>query len=113
MSYFDIFILGWNLNALMFTINLLLAFSVVKGQDIMQFQKEHEKLSQLKEEFDEFYPNRGAETFISYIIPFTAFFRVIWRLIEMTMFFKKNQGAKMFDFMIYKYQTDIQKAKND
>ena len=112
MTYGEIFIFGWNLNALMFVINLILAFRTVKQNDVVTMSKEHEILGELKEEMDKFYPNRGMETLISYFIPFTAFFRVSWRLIEMTMFFNKNQDAKMFDFMVYKYQVDIQKAKN-
>jgi len=112
MTYSEIFIFGWNLNALMFVVNLILAFRTVKQNDIMTISKEHETLNELKQEMDKFYPNRGMETLVSYFIPFTAFFRVSWRLIEMTMFFNKNQGARMFDFMVYKYQVDIQKAKN-
>ena len=112
MTYSDIFIFGWNLNALMFVINLILAYKTVKQDDIMTISKEHETLNELKEELDKFYPNRGMETLVSYFIPFTAFYRVSWRLLEMTMFFNKNQDAKMFDFMVYKYQVEIQKAKN-
>jgi len=29
----------------------------------------------------------------------------------MSLFFKKNEGTKMYDFMIYKYQSDIDKMK--
>jgi len=112
MSYAEIFILGWNLNGLMFIINLYLAVNVLKKTDITDVSKEHEKLSELKQELDAHYPNRGVETLISYFIPFTAFFRVSWRFIEMKMFFDKNEGTTLFDFMVYRYQKDIQIAKN-
>ena len=36
-----------------------------------------------------------------------------FRLVEMYFFFQKNQDAKMFDYMVYKYNYDIQKAKNN
>ena len=113
VSYSEIFMLGWNLNAFMFVVNLILAVNIIKTNDIANLHKESEILKELKEEFEKFYPNRGFETMISYAIPFTAFFRVGWKLIEMNMFFSKNEGTSMFDFMVYKYKTDIQKAKND
>ncbi|MEA3512194.1 MAG: hypothetical protein U9R37_01190 [Campylobacterota bacterium] len=112
MSYSEIIILGWNLNAFMFVLNLVLAFNIVKGNDPVVMSKEHEKLSSLKEQLDEYYPYRGYETILSYAFPFVAFYRVSWRFIEMNMFFNKNKGTSMFDFMVYKYETDIQKAKN-
>lgn len=111
MSYADIIILGWNLNALMFVVNLLLALNVMKADDIQKIQEQGELLSKLKQEFDNYYPNRRYETLISYMIPFTAFYRVVFKLLEMVMFFSKNKDTKMFDFMIYKYEKDIQKAK--
>jgi len=113
MSYFDILSLGWNLNALMFVINLVLAINIIKTNDISNLHKESKILNDLKTEFDKFYPNRGFETLISYFIPFTAFFRVLWRFTEMKMFFIKNEGTSLFDFMVYKYQIDIAKAKRD
>jgi len=112
MSYSEIFILGWNLNGVMFVVNLLLAINVIKSTDIVSVSKEHEVLSELKKELDNYYPNRGIETLISYFIPFTAFFRVSWRFFEMKMFFQKNEGTSLFDFMVYRYQKDIQIAKN-
>jgi hypothetical protein len=105
--------LGWNLNALVFVVNIVLAFKIIRSNDVVTLHKESEILNELKDEFEELYPNRGLETMISYIIPFTAFFRVGWRLVEMVMFFNKNEGTRMFDFMVYKYQSDIQKAKNN
>ena len=112
MSYEDIFIIGWNLNALMFIINLILAISVLKSNDPASLSKESETLRELKEEFDSYYPNRRYDTLITYMIPFAAFYRVAFRMIEMKMFFDKNSGTRMYDFMIYKYQTDINRVKN-
>ena len=112
MEYIDIFVLGWNLNALMFVINLLMAVKVVNSNDPEVLREQTEKLGSLKEEFDKYYPNRKKETLLSYAIPFTAFFRMSFRLVEMTMFFSKNSGTSMYDFMVYKYSTDILKAKN-
>jgi hypothetical protein len=112
MTYSEIFILGWNLNALMFVINLILAFNVIKSADVVKVSKEHEKLSELKEQVDLYYPNRGLETLFSYIIPFAAFYRVGFRLIELWSFLAKNKEATLFDFMVYKYQRDIEKAQN-
>ena len=111
MSYGDIFIIGWNLNALMFVVNLLMAFTILKSSDPMDLVKESEQLGLLKEEFDKYYPNRRYETLITYFFPFTAFFRLGFRFFEMSLFFKKNEGTKMYDFMIYKYQSDIDKMK--
>ena len=72
----------------------------------------NEVLSRLKNEFDRYYPYRKYETIISYLVPFTAFFRVSFRLFEMRMFFIKNRTARLFDYMIFKYQNDIKVAKN-
>ena len=113
MTYTEIFILGWNLNAFMFVVNLILAIKVISGNNPEELQEQNQVLTELKNEFEKFYPNRGIETLASYLIPFTAFFRVGWRLIEMMSFFNKNQGTKMFHFMVYKYQSDIDKAKRD
>jgi len=112
MSYSEIFIIGWNLNALMFVVNLILAVNVLKGADVVKVSKAQEKLSELKEEIDIHYPNRGMETLASYMIPFTAFYRVGFRLLELWSFLKQNDGATLFDFMVFKYQQDIDKAKN-
>jgi len=111
MSYSDIFVMGWNLNVVMLIINFMLAMKMMKNTDIVQASKEHDKLNELKEELAKYYPNRGFETLISYFIPFTAFYRVSWRLYEMKIFFEKNKNTNMFDFMVYKYQRDIQLAK--
>ena len=113
MSYGDIFIIGWNLNAVMFFLNLILAIGVLKSNDPVTLAKESETLRELKEEFDKYYPNRRYDTLLTYIFPFTAFFRVAYRMYEMKAFFDKNEGTKMYDYMIYKYQADISKVKNN
>jgi len=111
MNYSDIFTLGWNLNLVMFVINIVLSINIMKSVDITKAVKEHEILKELKEELDKYYPNRSYETLFSYFIPFTAFYRVSWRLLEMKMFFAKNIDTSMFDFMVYKYERDITIAK--
>lgn len=113
MSYLEIFMWGWNLNAAIFLLNLIVAIGITKKSDPEVMMKENEILRELKNEFDQFYPNRGIETLVTYMIPFTAFFRGIFRIFEMMMFFKANQGTKLFDFMVYKYQNDINKAKRN
>jgi hypothetical protein len=112
MSYEEIFILGWNLNALMFVVNLLLAIRVVRSKGHDDLERESQTLAQLKEEFDQYYPNRKYETMGTYLIPFTAFFRMNFRILEMVMFFVKNKDTSMYDFMVYKYTNDILRAKN-
>lgn len=89
MSYFDICILGWNLNALMFVVNLLLAVKTLKSSDPESLQEQSTVLNELHSEFEKYYPNRKIETIISYLIPFTAFLRVTFRLFEMFAFFLK------------------------
>lgn len=112
MSYLDIFILGWNLNALMFVVNFLMAIRVISSQDREKLQEQSHILRDLKQELDKFYPYRTYTTILTYMVPFTAFFRMSFRLIEMQFFFAKNKEAKMYDYMIYKYMSDINKAKN-
>ena len=75
--------------------------------------KEHEILGELKLEIDKYYPNRGYETLLSYFIPFVAFYKVLWRIIEMASFFKKNLNTRMFDYMVYRYEKEISMAKNN
>ena len=111
MSYLDICITGWNLNALMFVVNLLIAVRTISNQDRSRLYEESLILKELKDELEKYYPNRTFSTIISYLVPFTAFFRMSFRLVEMYFFFQKNQEAKMFDYMVYKYSVDIQKAK--
>jgi hypothetical protein len=112
MSYFDIFSLGWNLNALTFVINFLVAISILKSTNQIDMHKESQVLNDLKDEYEKVYPNRKYETIMSYIIPFTAMFRTIYKMIEMKIFFNKNKNAKIFDFIVYKYKTDINRIKN-
>ncbi len=96
----------------MFVVNLVVAFSTAKKVDISEMRRNNETLSELKAEFDKYYPNRRYEVLASYLVPFTAFFRTSFRLVEMVMFFNRNKGTRLVDFMIYKYNTDIEKAKN-
>lgn len=112
MSYEEIFILGWNLNLMMFFTNFFLALRTMTSRSKEQLVDENKVLSELKEEFDEYYPYRKYETIFSYIIPFTAFFRMSYRFLEMISFLKKNENTTIVDFMIYKYQSEIQIAKN-
>lgn len=111
MSYLDICIIGWNLNAFMFVVNFLIAIRTISSQDRELLAQQSVILKKLKDELEEYYPNRTQSTIISYIVPFTAFFRMGFRLIEMFFFFQKNQQAKMFDYMVYKYSSEINKAK--
>lgn len=113
MTYLDIFILGWNLNALMFVLNFFMAIKVISSQNKDRLQEESQVLKQLKEEMDKYYPYRTLSTIISYLVPFTGFFRMTLRFLEMFFFFQKNQEAKMFDYMVYKYTSEINRAKNN
>jgi len=113
MDYSQIFMYGWGLNIVMFLVNLSIALNVIKSTDVTTMTKEHEILGELKLEIDKYYPHRGYETLISYFIPFVAFYKVLWRIIEMIMFFSKNQNTRMFDFMVYRYQKEISVAKKN
>lgn len=113
MSYLEICIMGWNLNALMFAVNFVMAIRVISNQDGEKLEKESEVLRELKVQMDKYYPYRTHTTIISYLVPFTAFFRMSFRLIEMVFFFQKNQGSRMFDYMVYKYTNEIERAKNN
>ena len=112
MSYEEIFILGWNLNLMMFLTNFFLAIRTMTSKSKEQLVEENQVLTKLKEEFDQYYPYRKYETIATYLIPFTAFFRMGYRFLEMISFFNKNRGSGMVDYMIYKYQNDIELAKN-
>ena len=113
MDYGQIFMYGWGLNIMMFLVNLIIALNVIKSTDVTTMTKEHQILGELKQEIDKYYPNRGYETLLSYFIPFVAFYKVLWRIIEMLSFFNKNQNARMFDFMVYRYQKEISIAKDN
>ena len=58
MSYLDICITGWNLNALMFVVNLLIAIRTISTQDKSRLYEESLVLKELKEELEKYYPNR-------------------------------------------------------
>ena len=111
MSYLDIFIMGWNLNAFMFVVNFLIVLRVVSNKASDDLKEESQVLRELKQEFEQYYPYRKYTTLLTYVIPFTAFFRMSYRLVEMYMFFNRNAGTSMYDYMAYKYQMDIAIAK--
>ena len=50
MSYLDICIIGWNLNALMFVVNFLIAIRVISTQDRSKLHEESLVLKELKED---------------------------------------------------------------
>lgn len=112
MTYDEIFMLGWNLNLIMFLLNFFLAIRAISTKNKYQLAQENLYLADLKQEFDSYYPYRKYGTIATYLIPFTAFFRMSYRLVEMLAFFNKNSNTTMVDFMIYKYQSDIDLAKN-
>jgi len=112
MSYYEIFVIGWSLNFLMFTSNLILAFSTFNSDDIMQMKKQNENLRELKSKHEKLYPYRTYETLISYFIPFAAFYRILYRYFEMYMFYKVNPNTKMYDYMVYSFQKDIDKKSS-
>ena len=107
MSYTDIFILGWNLNAFMFVINFFIVLKVITSKANSDLKAESQVLRELKTEFERYYPYRKYTTLMTYIIPFT----MSYRLLEMYLFFSKNSGTSMYDYMAYKYQADIAIAK--
>ena len=113
MGYLEIFILGWNLNALMFAVNFIIAARTISSTNKEQLMKESLALKELKEDLDKYYPYRTYTTLATYLVPFTAFFRMTFRIIEMFFFFQKNRTAKMFDYMVYKYTLDINRARNN
>ena len=113
MGYLEIFILGWNLNALMFAVNFIIAARTISSTNKEQLMKESYVLKELKEDLDKYYPYRTYTTLATYLVPFTAFFRMTFRIIEMFFFFQKNRSAKMFDYMVYKYTLDIKRARNN
>lgn len=112
MSYLDICIFGWNLNALMFVVNFLIAIRTISSEDKTKFVEESLVLEELKQEFQKYYPYKAQETLLTYLFPFAAFFKMSFRFVEMIFFFKKNQQARMFDYMVYKYTSQIKRAKN-
>ena len=109
MSYYEIFVLGWNLNLIMFLSNLYMAFSTFNSKDMIEMKKQNDSLRELKSEHEKLYPFRTYETLFSYFIPFTAFFRVGYRYYEMYIFYKVNPNTGMYDFMVYSYERDIQR----
>ncbi len=113
MSYEEIFILGWKFNAFMLVLNLFIVLKALKSKAAIDLHKENEMLEELKDEFTQYYPYRKYGTLLSYFVPFMAFFKILFRLIEMFSFINRNSDASIFDYMEYKYRCDIQKAKEN
>ncbi|AXX92811.1 hypothetical protein CPU12_03550 [Malaciobacter molluscorum LMG 25693] len=111
MSYEDIFILGWLANIFMFFINILVIVMVIKTNDSQKLREQSLALESLKKEFDKYYPYHRHLTLVAYLLPFTGFFRVGFRIFEMFMFLSKNKGSNVYHFIEYKYTNDIQRAK--
>lgn len=113
MSYEEIFILGWKLNVFMLVLNLFIVLKALKSKAAIDLHKENVLLEELKDEFSQYYPYRKYGTLLGYFVPFMAFFKILFRLIEMFSFLKRNSDASFFDYMEYKYRYDIQKAKEN
>lgn len=94
MSYLDICILGWNLNAFMFVVNFFIAIRSISRGNRENLIEESQVLKELKEELEQYYPYRTQSTIISYLVPFTAFFRMSFRLAEMFFFFQKTSKLR-------------------
>lgn len=112
MSYYEICVIGWSLNVLMFLANLLVALKTFSSTNIENLHEENMILKELKEELDKYYPNKNLTMMLTYFIPFTAFFKTTFKFIEMFFFFQKNTQARMFDYIVYKYTNELNKAKN-
>ena len=111
MSYADIFILGWGFNIMMLIVSFVLALKLVGSIDPASAMKEQSILIELKQEYDQLYPYKNFEILCTYFVPFMAFYRNLFKLIEMNLFFAKNKNTTLFDFMVYKYEKDIRLAK--
>ena len=111
MSYEEIFILGWKLNVFMLVLNLFIVLRALKAKGPMDLHKENASLEELKNEFTHYYPYRKYGTLLSYFTPFMGFFKIAYNMVEMFMFLKKNEGSSLFEFMLYRYQRDISRAK--
>ncbi len=112
MSYYEIFVIGWSLNVFMFLVNLFVAIGIFSNEDMGNIYEENMVLTELKEELERYYPYKTLFAFVSYIIPFTAFFKILFGFIEMYFFFQKNSQARMFDYIVYKHTSEIERIKN-
>jgi len=111
MSYEDIFILGWKLNAFMLVLNLFIVLKALRSKGPVDLHKENSSLEELKNEFTHYYPYRKYGTLLSYFTPFMGFFKISFNIVEMFMFMNRNEGTSLFEFMLYRYQRDIDIAK--
>ena len=112
MSYEEIFIIGWFANIIMIFVNVLVVLFVVKTNDPEQLKEQSIALQKLKAEYDKYYPYHKQMTIVAYLLPFTGFFKISYRLMEMYLFLSKNKDTNIYHFVAYKYTCDIQKAKN-
>ncbi len=112
MSYYEIFVIGWSLNVFMFVINLFVAIGVFSNIDMSNVHEENRILQELKEEFDKYYPYKSLTSILTYAIPFTASYKILYHFIEMYFFFQKNSQARMFDYIVYKYKSELAKVKD-
>ncbi|PHO11201.1 hypothetical protein CPG37_01795 [Malaciobacter canalis] len=112
MSYEEIFILGWLANIFMIFANILVVLMVVKTNDAEKLKEQSIQLNELKKEYDKYYPYHKQMTLLAYMLPFTGFFKVGFKLFEMFLFLSKNKEANVYNFIEYKYTKEIQKAKN-
>lgn len=55
MTYEEIFLLGWNLNLIMFFLNFAIAIRTMTSKSKEQLFEENKILTNLKEEFDKYY----------------------------------------------------------
>lgn len=111
MSYFEIFILGWFLNAFMLLVNSILYVKFMNLQKLDLLDEEIEIIYELQSEVNKYYPNKKGETLFSYLLPFTAFFKTLFLIIEMLNFFIKDENKSMYDFLIHKYFKEIERAR--
>lgn len=95
----------------MILINVVVVLFVVKTKDPDTLKKQSIVLQKLKAEYDRYYPYHKQTTMLAYAIPFTGFFKIMYRLIEMYLFLSKNKETNIYHFIAYKYTCDIQKAK--
>lgn len=112
MSYEEIFILGWLANIFMIFANVLVVLMVVRNNEPEKLKEQSIQLNELKKEYDKYYPYHKQMSILAYLLPFTGFFKVGFRLFEMTLFLSKNKDANVYNFIEYKYTKEIQKAKD-
>lgn len=111
MSYFDILTFGWFLNISIFLINFLFKARYMKLENMDILEEERVIVNELKNEVLIHYPNKKQEKILTCLIPFTAFFKTIYSFTDMIIFFLKEKNRSMYDFMVYKYFKEIERAR--